>query len=941
MSAGGLEACSELLSALPENPGFAMVIVQHLAPSHTSALPGLLDTVSPVPVVEAQDGARIEVNRAYVIPPNALIELDDGHLRVLQRTPERSQPPPIDFFLTSLAISLGDRAIAAILSGMGSDGVEGLRAVKAQGGTVLVQDPRSARFDAMPRSAIATGLVDAQLAPPQLAQKLVEVARHSYTSTPRGPLLGELHVDDQQSEQLVERLRAASGGVDFSHYKQPTIKRRILRRMALSRVGDLDQYLALLGRQPDEARALYQDLLIHVTRFFREPESFEAIAREVLPGLVKGRRHDSPLRMWVAGCATGEEAYSLAITLHEFVGDGGELSLQIFGTDVSETAIEVARQGFYPATIAEAVPQERLRRYFTRIDGGYRVSKAIRDRCVFARQDLTRDPPFSKLDLILCRNVLIYMDATLQRRLLPIFHYALRPDGYLVLGHAETVGAQTELFSLVDKKHRIYRKRPWEHALLPAAAYELPRPARRPAAPASEPHAEVRLVQSEATRVMLDRYSPAGVLVTGELEIVQFRGKTGDFLEPAPGDASLNLLKLAREGLLHGLRSAIQSARKSRKPVRRDALRVRSNGGWVSVDIEVIPLTAVPSLHLLVLFHPHVKRGRQKPEREEPKARRSGLVEQELAATREYLQSIIQEVEAANEELQSANEEILSSNEELQSTNEELDTAKEELQSTNEELNTLNDELHARNEELTRVNGDLVNLLGSVQIAVVIVDNDLRIRRFTPVAERMLNLIPADVGRPITQVRPNVDVPDLGKLIADVIDRVATVEREVVDLEGRWYSLRVRPYKGLENRIEGAVVALVDIDIAKRHELAISRARAYSDAIVQTVRHPLLVLDGALRVRTANRAFEEAFAVSGAEARGRTLLQLGDGRWDVPELRAQLERLQARDSREPEIQASFELDGRVGVKLYARRLDADGDAEGEPLILVGLERQDG
>jgi two-component system CheB/CheR fusion protein len=934
MSAGGFESCREMLAALPQNPGFALVIVQHLAPNHPSALPTLLDTRSPVRVVEAGDGMRIEADKAYVIPPNALIELEDGMVRVLQRVPEHR--PPIDFFLASLAFTQGDRAIAVLMSGMGSDGVEGIRAIKAQGGTVLVQDPTTARFDGMPQSAINTGLVDAVLPPAGLADRMVQVSRHAYSTPEAGPIYGELHIAEAHAEQLVELLREASGGVDFSHYKQPTIKRRILRRMALSRSRDLDAYLALMRERPDEARNLYQDLLIHVTRFFREPESFDAIAREVFPVLIRERRDDVPIRVWVAGCATGEEAYSLAITLYDLAGDAGsELNLQVFGTDVSDTAVEVARQGFYPATIAEVIPPEQLRRYFTKIDGGYRISKVIRDRCVFARQDLTRDPPFSKLDLILCRNVLIYMDGTLQRKLLPIFHYALKPEGFLVLGQAETVGAQAELFSLVDKKHKIYRKRPWDHALALPSAYEVPRRPRLPAAP-SEPRGEMRLVQSEANRVMLDRYSPPAVLVTENLDIIQFRGKTGQFLEPAPGDASLNLLKLAREGLLHGLRSALQAARKTKRPVTRDNLRVRSNGSWTGVDLEVLPLTGVPLLHYLVLFHPRGKerRGERREAARSASGRRTALVEHELAATREYLQSIIQEVEAANEELQSANEEILSSNEELQSTNEELDTAKEELQSTNEELNTLNDELHARNEELTRANSDLVNLLGSVQIAIVIVDSDLRIRRFTPVAEKVLNLIPADVGRPITQVRPNVDSPDLGDLITDVIDRVTPMEQEVRDREGRWYSLRIRPYKGLENRIEGAVIALVDIDIAKRHEIDVTRERAYAEAIVDTVRHPLAVLDMALRVRTVNPAFEEAFGVTRDSVRGRPLLQLDGGRWDVPELRGRLERL-VPEGGEPEARASVRIDGAGELRIYARRLDGHGDR----LILLGLEQQ--
>jgi two-component system CheB/CheR fusion protein len=926
MSAGGLEACSQLLDALPPAPGFAIVLVQHLSPHHASALPTLLGARTRMTVMEAEDGGAVESDRVYVIPPDVWIELADGRLRLSPRSDEPGHPLPVDFFLKSLAATQGDRAIGVILSGTGSDGVIGGRAVKAQGGTVIVQEPSTAKYDGMPRAAITAGLADVVAPPAEIADKLVDLAGHVFAEGP-GKGIVEVAVTEHDFDEIFAILRTASGGVDFSHYKQPTVKRRILRRMALNRAKDIGGYIGLLRSRPDEARTLYQDVLIHVTRFFREPESFEALAREVLPRVLQGRKPDDPVRMWVAGCSTGEEAYSLAMTVWEVAGDSAAgLSLQIFGTDVSETAIEFARQGLYPPVVAEDVPPARLRRFFSRVDGGFRINKAVRDHCVFARQDLTRDPPFSRLDVILCRNVLIYMDATLQRRLVPMFHYALRPGGYLVLGHAETVGTQSDLFALVDKKHKIYTKRAADRPVAMAMpSYTPPRRPSLPPPPGGEDRPDPRLAQNEANRVLLERFSPPGVLVDQNLDIVQFRGRTGPFLEPSPGEASLNLLKLAREGLLHELRSSVQAARKSRKSVRREGLRVRSNGGWTHLDLEVLPLAGGHDPHYLVLFEPHEPRGRGRraaPPRPASPARGRGKgaarAEQELAATRDYLQSIIQEVEAANEELQSANEEILSSNEELQSTNEELDTAKEELQSTNEELNTLNDELHARNDELTRVNSDLVNLLGSVQIAVVIVSNDLRIRRFTPVAEKILNLIPADVGRPITQLRPNVDCPQLGDLILEVIDKVMPLEREVLDHDGRWYSLRIRPYKGIENRIEGAVLALVDIDAAKRHEIEIQQARRHAEAIVAAVAQPLAVLDGSLRVRSVNSAFEQMLKLSAGEARGRLVYELADGHWDVAEMGG---------------------GGSPALGVYARPIAAWGDDE--RFILLGVEQASG
>jgi two-component system CheB/CheR fusion protein len=893
MSAGGLEACSQLLEALPRDPGLVFVLIQHLSPHHASALPALLGARSPLKVVEAADGMELASDTVYVIPPDYLLELEDGHLRLVPRPSEQGHVLPVDYFLKSLAGLEGDRAIAVILSGNGSDGAAGARAIKEHGGTVLVQQPDSAKYDGMPLAAMEAGAVDLVLPPGDLARKLVELAKFAGLppNVPEGPIFNDAHY-----EEIFELLRSAIG-VDFSHYKQPTIRRRILRRMAINRVSDIDRYVAMLREHHEEVRSLYQDILIHVTRFFREPESFQALAMTVLPQLFAAGRSDTPIRVWVAGCATGEEAYSLAIALVEFAGeDLRERQVQVFGTDISETAVEYARQGIYPANIAEVIPPERLRRFFAKVDSGYRIVKSIRDLCIFARQDLTRDPPFSKLDLVLCRNVLIYMDATLQRRVIPVFHYALKSEGFLVLGQAETVGAGAELFTLVDKRHKIYRKRPADYAAhMPVGAYPLNRPTLQVASATGGGAAEARVIQNEANRVLLDRYSPAGVLVNEDMEIVQFRGHTGPYLEPAPGDASLNLLKLAREGLLHGLRSALQAARKTRKPFRKEGLRVRSDGGWSEVALEVIPLTGPAALHFLVLFdRSGTASGKASSARGRTAAggerNRTARLEEELAATREYLQSIIQEVEAANEELQSANEEILSSNEELQSTNEELDTAKEELQSTNEELNTLNEEMHARNEELTHVNSDLVNLLGSVQIAIVIVSSDLRVRRFTPMAEKLFNLIPADIGRPISQVKPNVDCPDLDELIGAVVDHVSPVEREVRDQAGRPFVLRVRPYKGAENRIEGAVLALFDIDPVKRQERAEEAARRHVESVMEVIGQPLMIVNAAQEVRAMNRTFREAFGVQAVDGHPRRLGDLG-GSWSSGPVVQWLDRL--------------------------------------------------
>jgi two-component system CheB/CheR fusion protein len=894
-SAGGLEAVTQLLDAAPADAGLAFVLVQHLSPHHQSALPELLAPHTAMPVVQVTDGIHVKPNHVYVIPPNAQMALSGETLQLSPRPEDRSALTPIDGFFASLADAARERAVAIVLSGTASDGAIGIREIKANGGITFAQSPDSARFDGMPRAAIATGMIDLTLSPAQIGAELREIARHPYS---RHYERNDFHgVGDDELRKILDLLRPASG-VDFRHYKQPTIRRRLLRRMALHRISDINQYIKLLQTDQAELRGLFEDLLIHVTQFFREPDSFTALSEEVFPRLIEGRDPDLPIRVWACGCATGEEAYSLAIELVDFLQrQQANVRVQIFATDVSEGAIEHARAGVYPASIAGYVSADRLRRYFTRSDGNFRVSKQIRDLCVFARQDLTRDPPFSRLDLVMCRNVLIYMDAVLQRKLIGLFHYALTPNGYLVLGQAESVGAQAGLFALTDKKHRIHRKKtlpgaPGVPLNTPGTYPELMAPRKRPSASAAE--GETGL-QSEISKVLLDRYAPAGVVVDGDWQIVQFRGQTGPFLEPAPGDASLNLLKMVREGLLYGVRNALHAAKKARQTVRRDDLQVRAGRDWQHVSVEVVPLTAAGRQFYLVLFETverdsapkgkPKKTAARRPETAAAPSRGVALLQRELEASREYLQSIIQELEAANEELQSANEEILSSNEELQSTNEELDTAKEELQSTNEELNTVNEELHARNDELSRVNSDLVNLVGSVQIAIVIVGHDLRIRRFTPMAEKILNLIPSDLDRSIAHINPNIDCPNLGALITESMDSVTAIERDCRDRQGRWFALRIRPYKTLDNKIEGAVLALFDIDVLKRSEQSMQRAQAFADGLLEGSSAPVALLEKDFRIHKVNLAFARLFGERPSDLTGRPLTAIAGPSWQLQDWR--------------------------------------------------------
>ncbi|HEX5446919.1 MAG TPA: CheR family methyltransferase, partial [Pirellulales bacterium] len=739
-SAGGLEAFTQLLEALPADAGLSLVFVLHLLPTHKSMLSELLSKKTAMPVVQAVDGMALEADHIYTIPPDVYIELHGGKLRLSSRTVEGASFLPIDRLFVSLAEEAGPRVAGVVLSGTGADGAAGLRHIKQAGGIAMAQTPDSAQREEMPRAAAQTGGADLILPPHELAAALVQLARHSYLAAKNSPPAAIASPPTEDDLQRVFALLRTASGVDFSQYKRPTLERRRLRRMALHKLDQVSHYLELLQRQPHEVNLLYQDILIHVTSFFREPESFEVLVREVFPKLLEQRRANEALRIWTPGCSTGEEPYSVAIRLLEFLGDRAPVvPVQIFATDISEKAIESARAGLYADSVMGPVPPELLSRYFAAVDGKYQISKQVRDLCIFARHDLTRDPPFSRVDLIVCRNLLIYIDPSSQKRLLSMFHYALKPGGFLMLGSAETVGLQSELFSIVDKKHRVFAKRRDRAFAVEPIFGEgaFPSPAARGAGRALREPAGRKTVQQEANQLLLSKYAPPGVLLNEQLHIVQFRGQTGQFIEPAPGDVNLHVLKMVRPGLLHALQSGMREVRKSQAPVRKERLSVSSDGQGRMVNLEIIPLiVAGEPTHYLVLFedepsdvgHRNPAEMLRAPPEETHRDEELEQLRRELAASREYLQTTIQDLEITNEELQSANEEVLSSNEELQSTNEELDTAKEELQSTNEELNTLNEELHSRNEELSRVNSDLFNLLGSVQLAVVMVDRGLRIR---------------------------------------------------------------------------------------------------------------------------------------------------------------------------------------------------------------------
>jgi two-component system CheB/CheR fusion protein len=833
-SAGGLEAFEQLLRALPGDTGMAYVLIQHLAPKHESILSELLSRATKLPVVEVTEGMKVQADHVYVIPPNADMSIEDGTLHLAPPNAARALRMPIDSFLRSLADTYQSRAIGVILSGTASDGTLGLQAIKEVGGVTFAQDEQSARYSAMPRSAIAAGHVDFVLPPEGIARELRHIASHVSVFAPEIPVETEEPITTDDTLTKIFVLLRNFSHVDFSYYKPGTIKRRITRRMFLLKIDNLQAYLQFLRKNRNEVEALFNDVLINVTGFFRDADAFESLKKNAFPAIMSHKAPSMPIRIWVPGCSTGEEVYSLAIVLLEYLGEkGANTPIQIFATDLSERILSKARAGIYPESVAVDIASDRLKRFFRKIDNGYQIAKNIRDMCIFAKQDLSKDPPFSKLDMISCRNVMIYMAQVLQKRILPLFHYALNPRGILLLGSSETVGGSNDLFVPVDKKYKVYSKKTIQ---VPVAFDFIPRfheekgtqPKSKPGVPQ---HVDLHKV---AEQLLLYRYSPASVMVNDRLEIVQFIGQTGPFLDPIPGDASLNLLRMVKSGLQLELRLAFQKA-KQNGAVRKEGILVEQEGSLKNVNFEIVPVKNLPEgkRYFLVVFedgrgqNTAASRTGGKGNREMPAAKPgkrpmsqveadNKRLKEELETTREYLQSIIEEQRTTNEELRSANEEIQSSNEELQSINEELETAKEELQSTNEELTTVNEELQNRNDEMAKMNSDLSNLLSSVNIPIVMLGNDLRVRRFTPMAEKLMNLIPSDIGRPLTDIKPNIKSPDLKQAIQRVIDSLEIQEFRVEDNDGRWYSMRIRPYRTVDNKIDGVVIVLFDLETRAR-----------------------------------------------------------------------------------------------------------------------------
>lgn len=950
-SAGGLEAFSQLLRAIPNSTGMAFVFIQHLDPKHHSMLSELLAKTSDMPVLEAKNGASIKANHVYVIPPNVNMGING---RQLQFTPRAAAPTlhtPIDFFMRSLAESREHRSVGVVLSGTASDGTRGLAAIKAEGGITFAQDEKSAKYPGMPQSAVASGCVDFVLPPEKIGHELARISGHPYLNGYRvraGRIRATRPRRPEANFDRIFTLLRHAGGINFSLYKSGTVQRRTLRRMAIHKIDDVREYAKFLEKHPKEIEELCQDLLIPVTSFFRDLEAFESLKNKVFPAILKDKSSKGSIRIWVPGCSTGEETYSLAILLLEFLGDkASTYQIQLFGTDANERGIEKARAGIYPERVAQEVSPDRLRRFFTKVDEGYRVSKGVRDLCVFAKQNVAEDPPFSRMNLVACRNLLIYLGPELQRRVVPVLHYALRPSGFLFLGNAESVAGFPELFAPVNKKHKIFVKKAVAGRLHHDFAANLyPRETEVTDRTRERNEANLgREQQREADHIVLRSYAPPGVVINEDMEILQFRGATGAYVDPAPGRASLHLLKIAKKEFVAELRAAVERAKKSQTSVKRKAVEFRRNGQSKAVSISVEPLgSSSDNRQYLILFEQallsapvsgkligKVRGGGRTAKKEIADLRRK------LAEAADHFRFLIDSKEASEEEYQSANEEILSANEELQSTNEELETSKEELQSANEELNTVNDELHNRNMELDRLNSDLKNLLSSTSLPVVMVDRSLRIRRLTAASAKVLKIVPSDIGRPIMEIRPDIDVPNLDELIVSVIENLTAKEFEVQDKRGHWYSLQIRPYRTTEDKIDGAVVVLADIDEAKQASERIRKSQLFMEETLATVREPLLVLKQDLTVMYVNPSFLKTFRVRREDTEGRLLYYLGNGQWDIPKLRALLDEVLSKDAPvvDFEVEHDFPMLGRKVMLLNATKIET-GHHEA-PLMLLAIE----
>jgi two-component system CheB/CheR fusion protein len=934
-SAGGLQAFSAFLVTTPSDTGAAFVLVHHVDPNHKSHMADLLANHTSMPVVLAADKSKVQADHVYVIPPNNYLEIKKGVLHLSEPTDRRGTRLPIDVFLRSLAKNSGQNAIAIILSGTGSDGSAAIREIKEQGGIVLVQDPAEAEHDGMPRSAIATGAADHVVAVAKMPEIITNYVRHPFVQN--GTVKKVLGDNAKGSlDQIIAVLKAHSS-INFNLYKDGTLLRRIERRMALRHMENSGDYLALLKDSAEEAQSLCADLLISVTSFFRDEDAFEYLDTTLLEGLVKSHDAGHPVRIWVPGCATGEEAYSLAMLVIEKISTlRKDVKLQIFASDVDERALTVARNGVYPDSIAEGVSPARLRRFFTKEDDSYRVMPKLRDAVVFANQNILADAPFSKLDLISCRNLMIYLTPDAQERVIQMFHFALHDGGALFLGMSETTGNHEALFHPLSKKFRVYKRVGHTRS----RAFDFPI-AQRPLSnvgliPKRSPFQASGSKLAELSQSLLvEHYAPAAVLIDAQSETLYFEGPTDRYLRMPSGEASHDLLAMARQGLRARLSSAMRTARQTETDATETATITRGSDR-VGVTIQVHPVKLDETKLLLVTFTDHPMTPTT-PVADALNGAVNRQLEQELENTQTDLRNTIRDFEGTTEELKAVNEEAMSMNEEFQSTNEELETSKEELQSLNEELTTLNTQLQQKIDDERRLSDDLNNLLSSSGIATLFLDNDFTIMRFTPATRDLFNVLSKDIGRPFSDITGRVNDPDLLKDAETVLETLVPAECEVESDGGRWFVRRILPYRTQEGKTNGVVVPFSDISDLKVLQQQTAAARQFAENIVDTVREPLLVLDRTFTIISASQSFHRVFATRGADLVGKGLFSIQEQQWDAPKLRALLEEILPKKT----VVQSFEVTLDVGdlgqrsMVLNARKIEEGPGGAG--FILLAME----
>ncbi len=930
-SAGGLDALERFFKNMPNNSGLAFIVVTHLDPDHVSIMPELVQKSTKMKSFQAEDGMKVKPNCVYVTPANREIAILHRTIQLIEPVDPHGFRLPIDFFFKSLAADIGEKAIGIILSGMASDGTAGLRDIKSELGMIMVQDPSSAKFDGMPSSAIKTGLADYALQPEEMPEQLIKYTTRNIKGVLFNKSINEGKIPD--SFQKIFIILRTHTGHDFSLYKQNTIYRRVERRMNIAQLDSLPNYIRLLQESPDEVQNLFKELLIGVTNFFRDAEAFEKL-KTILKDFIKSKPDNGQIRIWVPGCSTGEEAYSIAMILDECLDETKKhLNVQIFATDIDSKSIEKARLGTFSGIEAD-VGKDRLKRYFTREGNLFHIRKEIREMVVFAPQSLIKDPPFTKLDLISCRNLLIYLNADLQKKIIPLFHYSLVPNGKLFLGSSETISGYVDLFSMVDKKWKIYKRRDSHHSAQPIIEFPISRNFGK-AHVTIMPNHEHKNISQIAEKVILESYSPNCVITAENGDIIYIHGRTGKYLELTNGEAKMNIFEMAREGLQQELSVLTRKVLSTKKQANAEGIKIKSNGNTHYINLIIKPVKDKEDFpnSLLIIFEDVIPQKKVSSSRKISSDKKSEKIvkelERELKSTKENLRSTIEELETSNEELKSINEEMQSTNEEMLSSNEELETSKEELQSLNEELITVNTELQNKNDELSIINNDMKNLMDSTNTPTIFLDNNLFIKRFTSDATKVVNLISSDIGRPINHIATNLTYDQFIKDAQEVLRTLIYKEIEVQTNQGFWYQMRILPYRTFNNIIDGVVVTFTNINNLKtaNEEVEmlnkkIQLAREYADSIIDTVRESLLILDKDLLVVSANRSFYQMFKTTAEKTVGKYIYKLGNKNWDIPQLRELLEQIipQQKFFENYEIEYNFKKEGKRKLVLNARQI---------------------